>query len=91
MKQNWGWPVRWSANRKCCCWMNRALALTRFHGASCGRWSTSWRATDANPLSTSYLDEAEQCRDVLLMNEGELLYQGEPKALTQTMAGRSFR
>lgn len=25
--------------------------------------------------STSYLDEAEQCRDVLLMNEGELLYQ----------------
>lgn len=40
--------------------------------------------------STSYLDEAEQCRDVLLMNEGELLYQGEPKALTQTMVGRSF-
>lgn len=40
--------------------------------------------------STSYLDEAEQCRDVLLMNEGELLYQGEPRALTQTMAGRSF-
>ncbi len=24
------------------------------------------------------------------MNEGELLYQGEPTALTQTMAGRSF-
>ncbi len=41
--------------------------------------------------STSYLDEAEQCRDVLLMNEGKLLYQGEPTALTQTMAGRSFR
>lgn len=40
--------------------------------------------------STSYLDEAEQCRDVLLMNEGELLYQGEPKALTQTIGGRSF-
>ena len=40
--------------------------------------------------STSYLDEAEQCRDVLLMNEGELLYHGEPKALTQSMAGRSF-
>ncbi|MGK0600704.1 ATP-binding cassette domain-containing protein [Yokenella regensburgei] len=40
--------------------------------------------------STSYLDEAEQCRDVLLMNEGELLYQGEPTALTQSMAGRSF-
>ncbi|MCF3872789.1 ABC transporter ATP-binding protein, partial [Salmonella enterica subsp. enterica serovar Weltevreden] len=40
--------------------------------------------------STSYLDEADQCRDVLLMNEGELLYKGEPKALTQTMAGRIF-
>ncbi len=40
--------------------------------------------------STSYLDEAEQCRDVLLMNEGKLLYEGEPTALTQTMAGRSF-
>ena len=40
--------------------------------------------------STSYLDEAEQCRDVLLMNEGKLLYQVEPTALTQTMAGRSF-
>ncbi|HDS4386004.1 TPA: ABC transporter ATP-binding protein [Enterobacter roggenkampii] len=40
--------------------------------------------------STSYLDEAEQCRDVLLMNEGELLYQGEPTTLTQSMAGRSF-
>ncbi len=25
--------------------------------------------------STSYLDEAEQCRDVLLMNEGKLLYR----------------
>lgn len=40
--------------------------------------------------STSYLDEAEQCRDVLLMNEGQLLYQGEPKALTRTISGRSF-
>ena len=30
--------------------------------------------------STSYLDEAEQCRDVLLMNEGELLYQGRTKS-----------
>lgn len=40
--------------------------------------------------STSYLDEAEQCREVLLMNEGQLLYQGEPRSLTQAMAGRSF-
>ncbi|WP_105738487.1 ATP-binding cassette domain-containing protein [Cronobacter dublinensis] len=41
--------------------------------------------------STSYLDEAEQCREVLLMNEGELLYQGAPQALTEKMAGRSLR
>ncbi len=30
--------------------------------------------------STSYLDEAEQCREVLLMNEGELLYRGARSA-----------
>ena len=40
--------------------------------------------------STSYLDEAEQCRSVLLMNEGELLFQGAPTELTRQMAGRSF-
>lgn len=40
--------------------------------------------------STSYLDEAEQCREILLMNEGEMLWQGEPKALTAQMAGRSW-
>ncbi|MBJ7221220.1 MULTISPECIES: ATP-binding cassette domain-containing protein [unclassified Brenneria] len=39
--------------------------------------------------STSYLDEAEQCRDVLLLNEGEQLYRGEPRQLTEKMAGRS--
>ncbi|PWW05024.1 ATP-binding cassette domain-containing protein [Mangrovibacter plantisponsor] len=40
--------------------------------------------------STSYLDEAEQCREVLLMNEGERLYQGAPDALTQQIAGRTW-
>ncbi|CDG21964.1 Uncharacterized ABC transporter ATP-binding protein ybhF [Xenorhabdus poinarii G6] len=40
--------------------------------------------------STSYLDEAELCRDVLLMNRGELLYRGPPQDLTQGIAGRSF-
>lgn len=40
--------------------------------------------------STSYLDEAEQCRTILLMNEGELLYQGDPTALTRQMTGRSW-
>lgn len=38
--------------------------------------------------STSYLDEAEQCRDVLLLNNGKLLYRGAPQDLTATMDGR---
>ncbi|BDH46591.1 ABC transporter ATP-binding protein [Salmonella enterica subsp. enterica serovar Choleraesuis] len=40
--------------------------------------------------STSYLDEAEQCRDILLMNRGELLWSGKPQTLTASMAGRSW-
>ncbi|KAA1193847.1 ATP-binding cassette domain-containing protein [Photorhabdus heterorhabditis] len=40
--------------------------------------------------STSYLDEAERCRDVLLLNQGKLLYNGQPQQLTQKMSGRSF-
>ncbi|WGO82619.1 ATP-binding cassette domain-containing protein [Arsenophonus apicola] len=40
--------------------------------------------------STSYLDEAEQCRDILLLNQGQLLYRGVPQVLTNKMAGRSF-
>ena len=40
--------------------------------------------------STSYLDEAEQCREVLLLNEGRLLYSGPPQRLTQRMAGRTI-
>ncbi|MBK4714552.1 MULTISPECIES: ATP-binding cassette domain-containing protein [Tenebrionibacter/Tenebrionicola group] len=40
--------------------------------------------------STSYLDEAEQCREIILLNEGEVLWCGEPKALTTQMAGRSW-
>ncbi|MBH1929854.1 ATP-binding cassette domain-containing protein [Serratia rubidaea] len=39
--------------------------------------------------STSYLEEAENCREVLLMNEGKLLYSGPPQELTQRMAGRA--
>ncbi|MDE1479142.1 ATP-binding cassette domain-containing protein [Xenorhabdus bovienii] len=41
--------------------------------------------------STSYLDEAELCRDVLLLNRGELLYRGQPQKLTQNIVGRSFQ
>ena len=41
--------------------------------------------------STVYLDEAERCHTVLLLDNGELLYQGSPQALTQKMNGRVFK
>ncbi|WP_423822269.1 ATP-binding cassette domain-containing protein [Salinisphaera sp. SPP-AMP-43] len=40
--------------------------------------------------STAYLDEAERCAHVLLLNEGELAYDGPPGALTARLAGRCF-
>src|SRR5690606_38822150 len=41
--------------------------------------------------STAYLDEAERCDTVLLLNEGELAFDGAPRVLTSNLAGRSFR
>jgi ABC-2 type transport system ATP-binding protein len=41
--------------------------------------------------STAYLDEAENCDAVLLMNQGELLFQGAPGDLTERVAQRTFR
>lgn len=40
--------------------------------------------------STAYLDEAELCDDVLLLNQGKLLFQGPPRALTDRMQGRTY-
>lgn len=40
--------------------------------------------------STAYLDEAQRCNTVLLLKEGELLYYGDPKVLTEKMVGRVF-
>jgi len=40
--------------------------------------------------STSYLDEAEKCSSLLLLNEGKLLYQGPPKELMRKTASSSF-
>ncbi len=40
--------------------------------------------------STAYLDEAELCDDVLLMNQGKLEYSGSPQALMDSMQGRSL-
>jgi ABC-2 type transport system ATP-binding protein len=41
--------------------------------------------------STAYLDEAEACDRVLLMNEGRLLFFGKPKELTGRVEGRVSR
>lgn len=40
--------------------------------------------------STAYLDEAEKCDLVLLLNEGKLLYYGTPSDLTKRVQGRTF-
>ncbi|GMU68151.1 MAG: hypothetical protein AMXMBFR37_04840 [Steroidobacteraceae bacterium] len=41
--------------------------------------------------STAYLDEAERCESVLLLNQGQLLFDGPPQELTAKLEGRSFR
>ncbi len=40
--------------------------------------------------STGYLDEAERCESVLLLDAGRLAYAGPPAHLTARVAGRSF-
>jgi ABC-2 type transport system ATP-binding protein len=40
--------------------------------------------------STAYLDEAERCDEVILLNEGKILYSGIPKKLSARMDGRTF-
>lgn len=41
--------------------------------------------------STAYLDEAERCDHVLLLNEGQLAYDGPPNELTERLDNRSYR
>ena len=41
--------------------------------------------------STAYLDEAELCEDVLLLNEGQLLFAGSPDQIKSRMAGRCLQ
>lgn len=38
--------------------------------------------------STTYLNEAENCDDVVLLNEGKLLFHGSPQELTKKVEGR---
>ncbi len=41
--------------------------------------------------STAYLDEAEACDSVLLLNEGKVLFEGTSQALTERVKGRVFK
>ncbi|PWI34035.1 multidrug ABC transporter ATP-binding protein [Vibrio albus] len=41
--------------------------------------------------STAYLDEAEQCEEVMLLNEGRLLFTGLPGEMTRRVDGRVFQ
>ncbi len=41
--------------------------------------------------STAYLDEAERCDNVLLLNNGSLLYNGSPQSLSKRVEGRTFK
>lgn len=40
--------------------------------------------------STSYLDEAQNCDEIILLNEGNCLYQGTPQNLKKNMKDRVF-
>jgi len=41
--------------------------------------------------STAYLDEAEKCAEVVLLNNGEILFQGKPSDLTQNLNHRALK
>ena len=41
--------------------------------------------------STAYLDEAELCDEVLLMNSGQILFYGKPQELTERFRDRSLQ
>ena len=41
-------------------------------------------------ISTSYLDEAERCEQVVVLHQGKVLAQGRPEALRQPAQGRTW-
>ncbi|AGA90450.1 ABC-type multidrug transport system, ATPase component [Thioflavicoccus mobilis 8321] len=57
-------------------------------------WEIVYRLVDeegmAVLLSTAYLDEAERCTDVILLNRGRLVDQGPPADFTAPLRGRTF-
>jgi ABC-2 type transport system ATP-binding protein len=41
--------------------------------------------------STSYLDEAEQCAEIIALNEGKMIYNGVPQKIKDRVEGRVYR
>jgi ABC-2 type transport system ATP-binding protein len=41
--------------------------------------------------STAYLDEAENCAEVIVLDQGRPLFRGDPREMTGSMAGRVFQ
>ncbi len=41
--------------------------------------------------TTAYLDEAENCAEVIVLNAGRLLFQGDPKTMTGQTGGRVYQ
>lgn len=41
--------------------------------------------------ATAYLEEAERCDDVILLNQGNIAYHGKPGDLTERLEGRCYR
>jgi ABC-2 type transport system ATP-binding protein len=58
-------------------------------------WSIVYRLVEQEQLtvllSTSYLDEAERCQEVIVCHNGKLLGQGKPASFSERVRGRSFR
>ncbi|MDD4932342.1 MAG: ATP-binding cassette domain-containing protein [Methylacidiphilaceae bacterium] len=58
-------------------------------------WSILFRLRDEKGLaifvSTSYLEEAESCQQVVLLCRGKLLSVGDPREIAARAAGRTFR
>ncbi|WP_028578716.1 ATP-binding cassette domain-containing protein [Desulfogranum japonicum] len=42
-------------------------------------------------LSTAYLDEAERCREVILLHQGKVIGQGTPSSFSNQVQGRTFQ
>jgi ABC-type multidrug transport system ATPase subunit len=56
-------------------------------------WSMVYELVDRGigvVWSTAYLDEAERCSQVVLLNEGKVLYDGPPHDLTSRLKDRTF-